>query len=115
MIQGDFNTFLYGENYPIIKWEEDENINFWIEQINTREKCPNCHSECTKVKETHKRKIQDTPIHNKNVYINITVREFKCEIQSAKLKHLQKNYLLLVKIKLELTHLLSLLLLMQFI
>ena len=86
MIQGDFNTFLYGKNYPIIKWEEDENINFWIEQINTREKCPNCHSECTKVKETHKRKIQDTPIHNKNVYINITVREFKCENSKCKIK-----------------------------
>ena len=30
----DFNTFLYGEDYPIIKWEEADTINFWIEQSN---------------------------------------------------------------------------------
>lgn len=27
----------------------------------------------------HSRKIKDTPIHNKNFYINIEVREFKCK------------------------------------
>ena len=75
----NFNTFLYGEEYPIIKWVETEKIDFWVQQASNEVKCPKCNCTCTKVHETHKRKIQDTPIHNKNVYININVREFVCE------------------------------------
>ena len=87
----NFNTFLYGEYYPIIKWEETENINFWIEQTKKEVNCPNCNCCCTKVHEVHKRKIQDTPIHNKNVYININVREFVCENKDCKTKTFTEN------------------------
>ena len=82
----NFNTFLYGEEYPIVKWDEKENINFWIEQKEERCSCPNCGWESTSVKEKHSRKIQDTPIHNKNVYINIEVREFKCKNKNCLIK-----------------------------
>lgn len=82
----DFNTFLYGEDYPIIKWEEADTINFWIEQSNKEVKCPKCGNVCTFIHETHSRKIQDTPIHNKNVYINIDVRELKCENDDCEIK-----------------------------
>ena len=82
----NFNTFLYGEEYPIVKWEVKDEMYFWIEQKNKEIRCPNCNSCCTKVHETHKRKIQDTPIHNKNVYINIDVREFVCENENCKIK-----------------------------
>ena len=27
----DFNTFLYGKNYPIVKWVEKEKIEFFVE------------------------------------------------------------------------------------
>ncbi len=82
----NFNTFLYGEDYPIVKWEEKENINFWLEQIEERCSCPNCGWESTSVKDVHSRRIQDTPIHNKNVYINIEVREFKCNNKDCGIK-----------------------------
>ena len=82
----DFNTFLYGKEYPIVKWEETDTINFWIEQSKCEVKCPTCGCNCISVHETHQRKIQDTPIHNKNVYINIDVRELKCENSKCKVK-----------------------------
>ena len=75
----NFDTFLYGYNYPIVKWEENENIDFYIEQRENIGVCPNCGWECFSIKEKHSRKIQDTPIHNKNVYIHIDVCEFKCK------------------------------------
>ena len=82
----DFNTFLYGKEYPIVKWEETNTINFWIETSKNEVKCPECGCNCISVHETHQRKIQDTPIHNKNVYINIDVRELKCENSKCKVK-----------------------------
>ena len=74
----NFNTFLYGENYPISKWQENEEIEFWVEPKNECHKCPICGKKSYKIYDIHKRRIQDTPIHNKKVYINIKVREFKC-------------------------------------
>ena len=74
----NFNTFLYGENYPIIKWKETEKIEFWLESKKEYSVCPICGNKSYKIYDIHKRKIQDTPIHNKNVYININVKEFKC-------------------------------------
>ena len=82
----DFNTFLYGKEYPIVKWEETDTINFWIEISKSEVKCPECGCNCISVHETHQRKIQDTPIHNKIVYINIDVREFKCENSKCNVK-----------------------------
>ncbi len=82
----NFNTFLYGEEYPIVKWEQTDEINFWIEQTKEAINCPKCNHCCIKVHETHKRKIQDTPIHNKNVYLNINVREFVCENENCNIK-----------------------------
>ena len=74
----NFNTFLYGTKYPIIKWQENEEIEFWVEPKNECHKCPTCGKKSYKIYDIHKRRIQDTPIHNKKVYININVREFKC-------------------------------------
>ena len=87
----NFNTFLYGENYPITKWEEKENIDFWIEQQEDRCACPECGCESINIKELHSRRIQDTPIHNKNVYIHINVREFKCKNKDCKTKTFTEN------------------------
>ena len=74
----EFNTFLYGENYPIVKWIEKEEIEFWVESKKEYHECPVCKKSSNEIYDTHKRKIQDTPIHNKKVYININVREYKC-------------------------------------
>ena len=74
----NFNTFLYGENYPIVRWQEKDKIDFWIEQKLDYCLCPSCGIKCFNIHDVHSRKIQDTPIHNKNVYIHINVREFKC-------------------------------------
>ena len=82
----NFNTFLYGEDYPIVKWEETDTINFWIKQLKCEVECPECGWNCISVHERHQRKIQDTPIHNKSVYINIDVREFVCENESCNTK-----------------------------
>lgn len=81
----EFNSFLYGREYPIVKWEETEDINFWIEQQNDFVMCHKCGSKCNKYHETHTRKIQDTPIHNKKVFININVREFIRENDECKI------------------------------
>ena len=70
----------------VVHWEETDTINFWIEQSKCDVKCPECGCNCISVHETHQRKIQDTPIHNKNVYINIDVRELKCENSKCKVK-----------------------------
>ena len=46
---------------------------------------PKCGSKCYKCHETHTRKIQDTPIHNKKVFINMNAREFICENNECKI------------------------------
>ena len=38
----NFNTFLYGEEYPIVKWEETDKIEFWLKQMTKEVKCPKC-------------------------------------------------------------------------
>ena len=45
----NFNTFLYGEEYPIVKWEETDIINFWIETSESEVKCPKCGYNCISV------------------------------------------------------------------
>ena len=80
----EFNSFLYGRDYPIVKWDEKEDINFWIEQQIDFAICPKCGKRCYKYHEIHTRKIQDTPIHNKKVFININVRELICEMMNVK-------------------------------
>ena len=82
----EFNTFLYGEKYPIVRWIENEEIEFWIEPNYEYQECPCCGKKSYKVHDIHKRKIQDTPIHNKNVFININVREFRCQNKKCKQK-----------------------------
>ena len=47
----DFNTFLYGKEYPIVKWEETDTINFWIETSKCKVKCPECGCNCISVHE----------------------------------------------------------------
>lgn len=32
----NFNTFLYGKDYPIVKWEGTDKINFWLKQTKKR-------------------------------------------------------------------------------
>lgn len=75
----NFNCFLYGKDYPIIEWEENDEINFWLKTNISEVRCPKCNCVCNNYHEMHSRRIQDTPIHNKKVYINIDVREFICD------------------------------------
>ena len=49
----NFNTFLYGENYPIRKWKINENIDFYIEQKENIGVCPKCGWECFEIKKRH--------------------------------------------------------------
>lgn len=41
--------------------------------------CPNCHKESKHYHATYTRRIQDTPIHNMETWIHITVYEFVCD------------------------------------
>ena len=82
----EFNCFLYGNEYPIVKWEKKDKIEFWVEQQEDVCSCPECGWESCKVHDVHPRRIQDTPIHNKNVYIHIDVREFRCKNKNCNVK-----------------------------
>ena len=53
----NFNTFLYGEKFLIVKWEDNEYIIFWVKQFYKEVKCPKCNCICTKIHNRHNRKI----------------------------------------------------------
>ncbi len=64
------NTFLYGENYPVINMEEKSNeIILNIESKKEKCQCPECKHISSEYHEYYIRTVQDTPIHNKTVWL----------------------------------------------
>lgn len=83
----NLNNLIYGDNYPIVdvKITEDK-IELYVESKVKKYKCPTCGAICESTHDTHTRHIQDTPIHNKETWINLTVKEFECHNKMCKAK-----------------------------
>lgn len=77
---------MFGEKYPIIKIEETEKIELFLESKVFYYTCPLCGSICHATHDVHSRHIQDTPIHNKETWINIDVKEFECCNENCSMK-----------------------------
>lgn len=56
----------------------EDKIELEVKSIFTRKKCPDFEQECRCIHDSHTRRIQDTPIHNKETWIHLKVREFEC-------------------------------------
>lgn len=83
----NLNTLMYGEEYPIIDVIiNDDKIELCVESKITNCKCPKCNENCEHTHNVHKRYIQDTPIHNKETWISLTTKEFKCTNSECKIK-----------------------------
>jgi transposase len=52
---------------------------FYCEKVSKFEVCPHCATKCTKVYDRVNLTVKDTPIRNKNVFLVIQKRRFKCE------------------------------------
>lgn len=75
----DINSIMYGKEYPITNINtKDDKIELEVNSIYTRKKCPNCGQESRCVHDFHIRRVQDTPIHNKETWLKLTVKEFEC-------------------------------------
>lgn len=75
----NINKIIVGENYKIKSYiETEELIKIFIKSKRLTACCPNCENNC-KIHGTYKRKIQDTPIHNKTVWLYTEAYEYKCE------------------------------------
>lgn len=73
------NEIIAGENYKIHNYiETEEFIKIFLKSKKQIACCPNCQNKC-RIHGTYKRKIQDTPIHNKTVWLYTTAYEYKCE------------------------------------
>jgi len=61
--------------------DENYNLDKWIFSIHLKNKyctCPNCNNKTKSIHSFHDRKIQDLPIQNKTVYLNIRMRHMIC-------------------------------------
>lgn len=78
---------MYGENYPIMDVKMfDDKIELYVISKSTSCLCPECKRECNYTHNTHERHIQDTPIHNKETWINLIVKEYKCKNEKCNVK-----------------------------
>lgn len=78
--------FLKDENYEITNYEENNKINVYIKSKVTTCCCPECKKESNVYHSTYKRRIQDTPIHNTETWLNVTSYEFECTNKDCKTK-----------------------------
>ena len=81
------NTFLYGEKYPVTNMEEKSNeIILNIESKKEKCQCPECKHVSSECHEYYVRTVQDTPIHNKIVWLKIRVHKYECTNPNCKVK-----------------------------
>ena len=81
------NTFLYGEKYPVTNMEEKSNeIILNIESKKEKCQCPKCKQVSSECHEYYIRTVQDTPIHNKIVWLKIRVHKYECTNPNCKVK-----------------------------
>lgn len=81
------SCILFGENYSVIKNEiiNNKNILYIKSKVNSC-KCPNCGMISNDYHATYTRLIQDTPIHNIETWLNVTVYEFECKNEDCHVK-----------------------------
>lgn len=83
----DISSIMYGNDYPIKGLKEtNDKIELKVESVYTTKKCPECGLKCKCVHDYHSRYIQDTPIHNKETWIKLKVKEFKCTNKKCPMK-----------------------------
>ena len=81
------NTFLYGEKYPVTNMEEKSNeIILNIESKKEKCQCPKCKQVSSEYHEYYIRTVQDTPIHNKTVWLKIKSHKYECINPNCKVK-----------------------------
>lgn len=78
--------FLKDENYEITNYEEKDKIDIYIKSKVTTCCCPKCKKESNVYHSTYKRRIQDTPIHNTETWLNVTSYEFECTNNDCEIK-----------------------------
>ena len=79
------NNLLFNDNYIIYDYQEEEDIRLYIKSKKNTCKCPNCNNECS-IHSTYKRRIQDTPIHNKTTWLHVKAYEYECINKNCKVK-----------------------------
>ena len=73
------NTFLFGDNYPIYNIEEnDDKLVLYLKSKVHECECPHCHQVSNSYHSTYIRIIQDTPIHCKQTWLNVSTYKFYC-------------------------------------
>lgn len=73
------DSLLFGENFSVIDYKNDESeINIFLMSNQMEGICPKCKRKSDCCHATHVRHIQDTPLHNKTTWLNVTVHEFEC-------------------------------------
>lgn len=73
------NTFLFGEKYPIYNIEEnDDKLILFLKSKNHECKCPCCGVISNTYHSTYIRIIQDTPIHCRQTWLNVSTYKFYC-------------------------------------
>ena len=78
---------LYGKNYPVVEKEISKlGIVLKLESKKETQKCPICGNESETTHEYYIRTIQDTPIHNKTVWLKIRCHKYKCSNPKCQVK-----------------------------
>lgn len=73
------NNFLFGDNYPIYDVEEnDDKLILYLKSKMHKCECPYCHEISNSYHSTYTRIIQDTPIHCKQTWLNVSTYKFNC-------------------------------------
>ena len=63
-----------------------------LKSITSECECPGCGIILTEYHGTYKRKVQDLPILGKNVHLQITVREYKCQNDQCSVTTITESY-----------------------
>ena len=75
----NFNDFLLGKNYIIYDLKElNRKLYFYIKSRPHGCACPKCGTISRTFSATYHRVLQDTPIHNKQTYLDIDCYKYRC-------------------------------------
>lgn len=70
--------FFKYEDYEIVNYTEDNTINIYLKSKLKTCKCHKCGMISNSYHSTYTRRIQDTPIHNTETWLNVSAYEFVC-------------------------------------
>ena len=84
--------FFKVDNYILVNFIENDNvINLFVKSKIKSCSCPCCGVVSNKYHSTYVRKIQDTPIHNKETWLNVSAYEFVCQNPDCKVTTFTEN------------------------